>query len=59
MPCKTVVLTKDLLYINTMMYRQMIGRAGRRGFDTIGNKVYFGVLENKVKSFISSSLIKM
>ena len=52
MPCKTVVLTKDLLYINTMMYRQMIGSAGRRGFDTIGNKVYFGVLENKVKIFI-------
>ena len=37
----------------------MIGRAGRRGFDTIGNIVYFGIPENKVKSFISSDLIKL
>ena len=59
MPCRTVVLTKDSLNLNTMMYRQMIGRAGRRGFDTIGNIVYFGVPENKVKSFISSDLIKL
>ena len=59
MPCRTVVLTKDSLYLNTMLYRQMIGRAGRRGFDTIGNIVYFGVPENKVKSFISSDLIKL
>ena len=59
MPCKTVVLTKDCLMLDTMLYRQMIGRAGRRGFDTIGNVVYFGVPENKVKSFISSDLIKL
>ena len=43
MSCKTVVLTKDLLQFNTMMYRQTISRAGRRGFDTLGNIVYFGL----------------
>ena len=59
MPCKTVVMTNECLFLDTMMYRQMIGRAGRRGFDTIGNIVYFGVPENKVKSFISSDLIKL
>jgi hypothetical protein len=59
MPCKTVVITNECLFLDTMLYRQMIGRAGRRGFDTIGNIVYFGVPENKVKSFISSDLIKL
>ena len=59
MPCRTVVLTKDCLFLDTMLYRQMIGRAGRRGFDTTGNIVYFGVLENKVKNLISSDLIKL
>ena len=59
MPCKTVVLTKDLLQFSTMMYRQMIGSAGRSGFDTLGNILYFGVLEHKVRSFISSDLIKL
>jgi superfamily II DNA or RNA helicase len=59
MPCKSVVMTKDSFFFDTMLYRQMIGRAGRRGFDTIGNIVYFGVPENKIKSFISSDLIKL
>ena len=59
MPCRTVVLTRDCLFLDTMLYRQMIGRAGRRGFDTIGNIVYFGVPQNKVKNFISSDLIKL
>ncbi len=27
----------DCIYINSIYYRHMIGRAGRRGFDTIGN----------------------
>jgi replicative superfamily II helicase len=37
MPCKTVIMPTDCIYINSIYYRHMIGRAGRRGFDTIGN----------------------
>ena len=37
MPCKTVVMPADCVHINSTYYRHMIGRAGRRGFDTIGN----------------------
>jgi superfamily II RNA helicase len=37
MPCKTVCMPTDCIYINSIYYRHMIGRAGRRGFDTIGN----------------------
>ena len=37
MPCKTVIMPTDCIYINSIYYRHMIGRAGRRSFDTIGN----------------------
>ncbi|RNA17498.1 superfamily II RNA helicase [Brachionus plicatilis] len=54
MPCKTVVIPSDLCYLNPIYYRHMVGRAGRRGFDTIGNIVFFGVPKNKIKNFIAS-----
>ena len=56
MPCKTVVLTSDSVHFNAVKYKQMIGRAGRRSFDTFGNVVYFGVPQNKIKNFISSNI---
>ena len=54
MPCKTVVMPTDSIYFNPIYYRHMVGRAGRRGFDTIGNIVFYGVPRNKIKNFISS-----
>lgn len=54
MPCKTVVIPSDLCYLNPIYFRHMVGRAGRRGFDTIGNIVFFGMPKNKIKNFIAS-----
>jgi hypothetical protein len=34
----------------------MVGRAGRRNFDTSGSIVYYGVSKQKIKNFISSNL---
>jgi ATP-dependent RNA helicase DDX60 len=59
MPCKTVIINKDAMKFDSMLYRQMVGRAGRRGFDTIGNIVYFGLPQNAVKNLISSELIEI
>jgi hypothetical protein len=56
MPCKTVVLTCDSIGFSSIKYKQMVGRAGRRTFDTIGNIVYYGLPQNKIKNFISSKI---
>ena len=47
MPCKTVVFAGDSRYFSTMIYHQMKGRAGRRGFDNRGNVIFFGVPPKK------------
>eukprot|EP01113_Clastostelium_recurvatum_P046374 TRINITY_DN811_c0_g1_i3.p1 TRINITY_DN811_c0_g1~~TRINITY_DN811_c0_g1_i3.p1 ORF type:complete len:1573 (-),score=491.09 TRINITY_DN811_c0_g1_i3:31-4749(-) len=40
MPCKSVVFLVDSQFIDPVEYRQMSGRAGRRGFDVTGCTVF-------------------
>ena len=54
MPCKTVILSHEMITLDSIVYRHTIGRAGRRGFDTIGHVVYFGLPKQKIQNFISS-----
>ncbi len=56
MPCKTSVFLGDAVYFNAMNYRQMSGRAGRRGFDLRGNVVFFGVGSHKALRLMRSDL---
>jgi superfamily II RNA helicase len=62
-PAKTCIFTNLMKYtgstkryINTSEYRQMAGRAGRRGFDTFGNVIYVPIkdfpFEEEFKSII-------
>ncbi len=56
MPCPTVVFAGDSNFLNALQYRQMSGRAGRRGFDDLGHVVFFGLPQAKIGSLLSSAL---
>lgn len=56
MPCPTVVFFGDSEELNATTYRQMSGRAGRRGFDKRGNVVFAGIPYHKVERLLNSRL---
>ncbi|KAH7396308.1 DEAD/DEAH box helicase-like protein [Pyrenochaeta sp. MPI-SDFR-AT-0127] len=56
MPCKTVIFSGDSVFLTALNFRQAAGRAGRRGFDLLGNVVFHGVSLSKVHKLISSRL---
>ncbi|KAH0541683.1 hypothetical protein FGG08_003846 [Glutinoglossum americanum] len=56
MPCKTVVFSGDSVYLTALNFRQGAGRAGRRGFDILGNVVFHGIPLDKACRLLSSRL---
>ncbi|KAK4465798.1 hypothetical protein QBC42DRAFT_167955 [Cladorrhinum samala] len=56
MPCKTVVFSGDSVYITALNYRQASGRAGRRGFDLLGNVVFHNINPHRSFEIMSAKL---
>ncbi|XP_058406305.1 probable ATP-dependent RNA helicase DDX60-like [Diceros bicornis minor] len=56
MPCKSVVFAQDSVHLNALNYRQMSGRAGRRGQDLLGDVYFFDIPLPKIKRLITSGL---
>jgi len=56
MPCKTVVFSGDSVFLTALNFRQGAGRAGRRGFDILGNVVFHGISLDKACRLLSSRL---
>ena len=56
MPCSTVVFSGDSVFLTALNFRQASGRAGRRGFDLLGNIVFQGIKMDKVCRLLSSRL---
>ncbi|CAG9999568.1 unnamed protein product [Clonostachys byssicola] len=56
MPCKTVIFSGDSIFLTAQNYRQASGRAGRRGFDLLGNVVFNGIPKERVYEIMSSRL---
>ena len=56
MPCATVVFSGDSIFLTALNFRQAAGRAGRRGFDLLGNVVFQNISKDKVCRLLSSRL---
>lgn len=56
MPCATVVFSGDSIFLTALNFRQAAGRAGRRGFDLLGNVVFQNIAQGKVCRLLSSRL---
>jgi len=59
MPCRTTIFCGDSLELNGLMFRQMSGRAGRRGFDLLGQVVFLDMAFLKVQRLIASDLTSL
>ncbi|KAI0860058.1 hypothetical protein F4860DRAFT_480798 [Xylaria cubensis] len=56
MPCKTVAFVGDSAFLTALNYRQGAGRAGRRGFDLLGNVVFSNISKVRAYDIMSSRL---
>ncbi|KAJ3323910.1 putative ATP-dependent RNA helicase ddx60 [Boothiomyces sp. JEL0866] len=56
MPCRTVIICYDSKFLSPLMYQQMAGRAGRRGYDSEGHVIFFEIPLAKLSTLICSPL---
>ncbi|XP_078071266.1 putative ATP-dependent RNA helicase DDX60 [Mustelus asterias] len=56
MPCRTVVFLQDSVHLDALTYRQMSGRAGRRGMDNIGRVIFLNVPLPKIQRLIKANV---
>nr|XP_023492101.1 probable ATP-dependent RNA helicase DDX60 isoform X1 [Equus caballus] len=56
MPCKSVVFAQNSIYLDALNYRQMSGRAGRRGQDLLGDVYFFDIPMPKIEKLIKSKV---
>ncbi|CAJ1371957.1 unnamed protein product, partial [Effrenium voratum] len=56
MPCRSTIFCGDSLELTGLMYRQMSGRAGRRGFDLLGQVIFLDKPFVKIQRLITSDL---
>ncbi|XP_057609085.1 probable ATP-dependent RNA helicase DDX60 [Chionomys nivalis] len=56
MPCKSVVFAQNSVYQDALNFRQMSGRAGRRGQDLLGDVYFFNIPPFKIQKLIKSKV---
>ncbi|KAK0440823.1 hypothetical protein EV421DRAFT_1960798 [Armillaria borealis] len=55
-PTRTSVFCGDSPFLTALMSRQCAGRAGRRGYDLLGNVVFYGLTLDRVQRLVLSKL---
>ncbi|EZG67215.1 putative helicase [Gregarina niphandrodes] len=56
MPCKSTVFAGDSSTLTPLLFRQTAGRAGRRGFDSLGQVVFWDFPFKKVRRVLCTKL---
>jgi hypothetical protein len=56
MPCRTAMFAGNDKLITPLLFRQMQGRAGRRGYDDVGHVVFFGFEPRTASRLLTSRL---
>uniref|UniRef100_A0A6I8PLM8 DExD/H-box helicase 60 n=1 Tax=Ornithorhynchus anatinus TaxID=9258 RepID=A0A6I8PLM8_ORNAN len=59
MPCKSVVFAQNSIFLDALNYRQMSGRAGRRGQDLKGSVFFYNIPLPKIEKLIKSNVPKL
>ncbi|GLI65721.1 hypothetical protein VaNZ11_009317 [Volvox africanus] len=59
MPCRTVVMAGDSTHLDALSFRQMSGRSGRRGLDTLGHVVFYGLPLHRVHRLRTSPMPRL
>ncbi|XP_057576651.1 probable ATP-dependent RNA helicase DDX60 [Hippopotamus amphibius kiboko] len=59
MPCKSVVFTEDSVFLDALNFRQMSGRAGRRGEDLTGSVFFYNIPVPKIERLLKSNVPKL
>ncbi|EKX73259.1 DEAD/DEAH box helicase domain containing protein [Theileria equi strain WA] len=55
-PCKSVVFAGDNYELTPLMFKQMSGRCGRRGFDLSGHVVFWCIPQKRIKQLLLAQL---